>query len=849
MLSLNNYPVEIKAFALIIRSFLAVSKVISSLFSSLIHHLTRQLTMASTTETQTTTQKTPGHLLSNFPSFFPYHEALTYSTDKFESFLKQDLKSEDGSSSVINASGVEPMDDAMTLVDGSATTTADIRAAVDDMNIDKADAADPTATSHPFMNALHSANAPPERNLENMMLTDNNDLAFRSSKEPLVDLFYEMEEVVSGPQLRDLLIAAWRKDALSTLKIIFNARSIHLGKSSRNTTYKAFGWLAQNHPLTLLMNLQWLTRPIIEKKVGEKKKQEEEDDMVLVEEEKDEDDPSRFDVNNGVAHGYWKDLLNILALAVEGKLDVLAEPRDLLNIENPKSKEKYTWDEGIAKAARKAKKEDRHTAALDAFQNKAFYRDLHLTVARLFAEQLKSDLVLLRNGDKKAARQISLCAKWAPSLGVFHDKHTFICSSIAEILHPEADFKDYVVADEIRQKFSARELYLRNAREAYRKDISALRAALGVVERDISAQKFENIKYDRVPSLAMNRYSSLFIEKDSENFDKYISRVAEGKSKISGATLLPSKLVSAIRSKVSRYNYGGVSKAGKKGSTKALVDAKINEMNFRVIDGQWNTLVQRIRDSGKLENSIAVADVSGSMLSPGFPDGTCPMDSAIGLALLLAEITAPPFGGSFITFSSQPKVEKVVGTTFEEKVKYLENADWGMNTNFESVFSDLILPLAIQHKVKQEDMVKQIFVFSDMQWDQSYAQGEDRYTTSYERIKARYKQAGYEMPQLVFWNLAGGRGGYTGVGDATASKPVTADEEGTVLVSGYSQGMLKVFLDNGAFEDPEAEEEIVDEDGEDEEVVQVKKKQKQNPLSVVRKAISHKAYSMLQVVD
>ncbi|KAF1958829.1 hypothetical protein CC80DRAFT_591732 [Byssothecium circinans] len=58
-----------------------------------------------------------------------------------------------------------------------------------------------------------------------------------------------------------------------------------------------------------------------------------------------------------------------------------------------------------------------------------------------------------------------------------------------------------------------------------------------------------------------------------------------------------------------------------------------------------------------------------------------------------------------------------------------------------------------------------------------------------DRIKDNYSAAGYQIPQLVFWNLAA---------DST-SKPVTMRDLNTVLVSGYSQGMLKVFLDGGGF--------------------------------------------------
>jgi hypothetical protein len=241
------------------------------------------------------------------------------------------------------------------------------------------------------------------------------------------------------------------------------------------------------------------------------------------------------------------------------------------------------------------------------------------------------------------------------------------------------------------------------------------------------------------------------------------------------------------------------------------------------------------------------------------------MDSAIGLSLLLAEIVEPPFGGCFITFSGSPHIQMVGGPndtrTFKEKIQYMEGSDWGMNTDFVAVFEKLILPLAIKHQLKQEDMVKQVFVFSDMEFD---AAGNDapRWSTSYERIKAKFEEAGYEMPKLIFWNLAYGRGySYSGWGDdEERPKPVQADEPGTALVSGYSQAQMKMFLDGGNFDELEVEDEVEDEvvklEGEDDDEgadefvdVRIAKKQKMDPLLVVKKAISHPAYQMLKVVD
>ena len=46
-----------------------------------------------------------------------------------------------------------------------------------------------------------------------------------------------------------------------------------------------------------------------------------------------------------------------------------------------------------------------------------------------------------------------------------------------------------------------------------------------------------------------------------------------------------------------------------------------------------------------------------------------------------------------------------------------------------------------------------------------------------------YRKAGYEMPELVFWNV-----------NASANMPIQADDTGTCLVSGCSPAILKTVL-------------------------------------------------------
>ena len=50
-------------------------------------------------------------------------------------------------------------------------------------------------------------------------------------------------------------------------------------------------------------------------------------------------------------------------------------------------------------------------------------------------------------------------------------------------------------------------------------------------------------------------------------------------------------------------------------------------------------------------------------------------------------------------------------------------------------------------------------------------------------IKRKYKDAGYEAPAIVFWNL-----------NAADNVPVKYDQRGAALVSGFSPSIVKAVL-------------------------------------------------------
>jgi hypothetical protein len=246
-----------------------------------------------------------------------------------------------------------------------------------------------------------------------------------------------------------------------------------------------------------------------------------------------------------------------------------------------------------------------------------------------------------------------------------------------------------------------------------------------------------------------------------------------------------------------------------------------HELKKRLADYQWKSMLESIASTSnvKLKNCLAVADVSGSMGSMhASSSGNSPIWPCVALTLLLGDLSEDPWRGSFITFSEDPTFETIpdyASLSLSARATKLSSASWGYSTNFHKVF-ELILSRAIASKLAPDQMIARLFVFSDMQFDQ--ASGSMYGETTFATIKRRFEQNGYPMPELVFWNLAGGptsgQGAEEEDGDAMGSKPVTATQEGVSLMSGFSGTLMKFFLGQAEKEEDESLVQAMDKDWE-----------------------------------
>jgi hypothetical protein len=279
------------------------------------------------------------------------------------------------------------------------------------------------------------------------------------------------------------------------------------------------------------------------------------------------------------------------------------------------------------------------------------------------------------------------------------------------------------------------------------------------VEQKMCAKEWETIEYSKVPSLAISRYNVAFTRNDETRYLGYLDSLKNGETKVNVGAVYPYDIIKTL----------------KRGKEATLA----NE--------QWNSLPNFMEGCDEL--ILPMVDVSASMGCSvgGNPNLTC-MDVAISLGMYISERNEGDFKDMFMTFSSNPQIQKLMGT-LEQRYRQLSRAEWGMSTNLEMAFKTL-LNQAIKFDIPQEGMPSKVLILSDMEFDSATSESWNTEPTwdptAMSMIDDLYTDAGYTRPGIIFWNLNA----------SDKNFPVRFNDEGVALISGFSPSILKSLLSN-----------------------------------------------------
>lgn len=290
----------------------------------------------------------------------------------------------------------------------------------------------------------------------------------------------------------------------------------------------------------------------------------------------------------------------------------------------------------------------------------------------------------------------------------------------------------------------------------YRKSLVTLSKT---VEQDMCAQKWDEINFSHVPSVASARYKKAFYKNATESYTAYVAALVKGtdpKVKVNAGAVFPYDVLKGV---IGSYN------------------SKYNETQLALIQKQWESLENFIGDA----NVLPLVDVSGSMScragGSGSQSATTCMDVAISLGLYMADKNKGKFKDTFLTFSGTPELLHLKGNVVQ-KCQQMEKSNWGMNTDLVKAMKK-ILDTAVKGGVPQDEMPEMLLIMSDMQFDQCAAFDD----SAMKSIERQFTGAGYELPKIVFWNL-----------NAASNVPVKYDTRGVALVSGFSPAIMTAVL-------------------------------------------------------
>lgn len=354
-------------------------------------------------------------------------------------------------------------------------------------------------------------------------------------------------------------------------------------------------------------------------------------------------------------------------------------------------------------------------------------------------KQLEKDMCNMESG-----QPVSLLAKWLPS-----------CNTSSEISRKAG-------------KYIAKSLGLKESE--YRKNLSALRSYLNVVEVKMTLKKWKDIDYSKLPSRANLIYGSAFLRNDEERRRDFLSKLVRGEVTINADTLFPSDIVN----KYTIHEHGWENDLKDKDET---------------LEGLWEALPNYMKNDS---STLVVRDGSGSMMTTVGGSKLTALDVSTALAIYFAEHCNGQYKNKFITFSSHPEmIDLSNATCLRDKLEICYCYDDCSNTDLKSVF-DLILNTAIENDLEQNELPNNILIVSDMEFDSmtsrfSWRQSvthDDKTDTLLSSIAEEYSMYGYTMPRLIFWNVC----------SRTNTIPLKENKSGVALVSGFNPAVYNMVL-------------------------------------------------------
>lgn len=279
-----------------------------------------------------------------------------------------------------------------------------------------------------------------------------------------------------------------------------------------------------------------------------------------------------------------------------------------------------------------------------------------------------------------------------------------------------------------------------------------------VVETLMCQKKWDGVDYNKVPSVAATRYNKAFSKHDADRYDAWKASLSKPESgnKVNAGAIFPHDVIRMVRNDYTK-------------NSNALAEAQ-----FKAIPNFMEGTNARI---------MPIVDFSGSMCSAVAGSVTA-FDVALALGLYCSDAVGKnnPFWRKLIPFSTNSKLESWKDMSLVDAINEIPNGYCG-STDISKAFA-VLLEAGKFFNATNDQMPNMLLIMSDMQFDGGGVENK----TPVEKAMEKWVEAGYTVPKIVYWNLAGYQ-----------TQPATCKTKNVGLVSGFSPAIMKAVLGGDDF--------------------------------------------------
>ena len=312
----------------------------------------------------------------------------------------------------------------------------------------------------------------------------------------------------------------------------------------------------------------------------------------------------------------------------------------------------------------------------------------------------------------------------------------------------------------------------------YRVLLSHLRKRVNIVEEDMSAGKWDKIKYEELSKSARMKYSKAFLKHDKERYLKFLEENAitdEKEEEDNESYFEPYDVINELSYNLSEY-----------------------DKTFYI--NEW----KRLKNSYKknTEDTLVCLGLNKKyskeyIKSPAFCAG-------ISTALYFLDNNKEKFKKYIITMNPKPNFKKITKTDLVDRILEVEEASLTHELNVEAAL-DLVLFAAIKNDISADKIPKRLLFIMDSKCNLKFRADKEEKSVQYflspeeyARIKAKWTKSNYPIPDLCFWKIDG----------VHENSKIIVDDNGFQYASGYSHEVFKFIVQGEKVSSNSIEDEV-----------------------------------------